>query len=103
MRTPFRHAATVSFLLVLMQFSAEAVGAGEAPASRPVDVALSIPGRIEPGERASAQLVLTNNTAAVAVCKVAWSMQADGEMFSETPPDPVFGRDRAGHAQLDRA
>ncbi len=78
-----------------MQFSAEAIGAGDGAASRPVDVALSVRGPIEPGQRPSAQLVLPNNTAGAVACKVAYSLQADGAMFSETPPDPVFGRDRA--------
>ncbi|MCY2953501.1 MAG: discoidin domain-containing protein [Planctomycetota bacterium] len=66
-----------------------------ADAARALEVTISAKDRVEPGQRPSAQLVLTNSQAEPASCKVTFSWQTDSAMFSEAPPDPIYGRDRA--------
>ena len=89
-------AAIVAVISGLAAFSA--VASGDSPSENgrlPIEAALAVAGPLDPGQKAAGRLTLTNPQGTAATCRISYSLQTDGTMYSVAPPDPVFGSDCA--------
>ncbi|HEY3281374.1 MAG TPA: hypothetical protein VGN26_03805 [Armatimonadota bacterium] len=61
--------------------------------ARPASV--KVPDLLEPGQRLAARLSIPNPGPRPETWQVTYSLQSDSDLFSQSAPDPVYGRDQA--------